>query len=131
MKTNVRKNGDTLIVSMSGRLSFETQDRIRDDLLQLIGKQKTDSVAKRVIFDFKGLEFVGSSGISSFVHTLRQVHSTLSERPRYCHVGSEFRKIMKAFDDSNGFEFFETQEKAIRSFDDVAEDSPIVPEPSA
>jgi hypothetical protein len=32
-------------------------------------------------------------------------------------VGSEFQKVIRAYDEENAFEFFETEERAKRSYD--------------
>ena len=76
-----------------------------------------DQSPKKIIFNFENLEFVGSSGISNFVQTLKEVNARSSFRPRYCNVRSEFQKIIRAFDEAQEFEFFETEERARSSFD--------------
>lgn len=117
MKTNVKRNGDTVIVSMDGKLEFENQDPLKENLKTLINRVKTDSVAAKIIFNLEKLEFVGSSGISSFVQTLNEINKESTIRPRYCGVKSEFKRIMKAFDESDCFEFHENEDRAKRSFE--------------
>ena len=63
------------------------------------------------------LEFVGSSGISSFIQTLKDFGSENPVKPRFCNVRSEFQRVMKALDDSGQFEFYEDEENAKKSFD--------------
>lgn len=117
MKTQIKKVGDAVIVTMDGRLDFEAQEPLRQDLTRLINNTKGDHVPKKIIFNFENLEFVGSSGISSFVQTLKDFNQRVPMKPRYCNVGSEFRRVMKALDESGAFEFFETEERARQSFD--------------
>jgi anti-anti-sigma factor len=117
MKTAIKKTGDTIVVSMDGRLDFETTIPLREDLNRLIRQTKTDTVAKKIIFNLEKLDFVGSSGISSFVQTLKDFNNTVDLKPKYCHVKTEFQKIIKAFDESEGFEFHDNEERAKRSFD--------------
>lgn len=117
MKTNIRKVGDTIIVSMDGRLDFESAEPLRDNLCNLATKSNTDSVPKKIIFNLEKLDFVGSSGISSFVQTLKEFNHSAPTRPRYCHVKNEFKRIIKAFDEEAQFEFFDTEERARKSFD--------------
>jgi len=116
MKTQVEKKGDTLVVSVDGRLDFETYVPLKERLFKLI-ETGTDSVPKKIIFNFENLEFVGSSGISAFVQTLKDFNASSPTKPRYCNVKSEFRKIIKAFDEAEVFEFYETEERAQKSFD--------------
>lgn len=113
MKTNIRKDGNSVVVMLEGRLDFETSDVFRESLMKL-EKQVGDS---RVIFDFSNLQFVGSSGISAFVQALREFNTRATSRPRYTNVKSEFRKIISAFDENNTFEFWETTERALKTFD--------------
>jgi anti-anti-sigma factor len=118
MKTQVKKNGDTLVVSMEGRMNFEIQDAIREDLHQLVADaKKTDQSAAKIVFNLKELEFVGSSGISNFIQTLKEVSDRTEQKPRYCEVSSEFRRVMQALDESKTFEFYDTEERARKSFD--------------
>ncbi|MBC7693727.1 MAG: STAS domain-containing protein [Methylotenera sp.] len=117
MKTNVKKLGDTMIVTMDGTLDYEMQEPLREDLSKLIRNHKTDSVPTKIIFNLEGLEFVGSSGISSFIQTLKEFGNRTPTKPRYCNVKSEFRKVMKAFDEADSFEFFENEDRAKKSFD--------------
>ncbi len=117
MKTHIKKKGDTLVVSMDGRLDFETHVPLREDLSKLLRNTKTDSVATKIIVNLENLEFVGSSGISSFVQTLKDFTTEAPTRPRYCNVRSEFKRIIKAFDEEELFEFFENEDRARKSFD--------------
>ncbi len=118
MKTNIKKNGDTIVVSMDGKLDFETSVPLREELSRLIRQQtKADTVPKKVIFNLENLEFVGSSGISSFVQTLKDFNAIAPEKPRFCNVRSEFQRVMKAYDEAETFEFHENEERARKSFD--------------
>jgi anti-anti-sigma factor len=117
MKTQIKKNGDTVVVSMDGRLDFETNVPLREELAKLIRPNRTDSTPKRIIFNLENLEFVGSSGISSFVQTMKEFNATAPSKPRYCNVKSEFKRVIKAFDEEQGFEFHDNEERAKKSFD--------------
>jgi anti-anti-sigma factor len=117
MKTQVKKIGDTLIVSMNGKLDFETSMPLREDLSKIIRETRTDSSPKKIIFNLEKLDFVGSSGISNFVQTLREFNQAAPIKPRYCNVKSEFQKVIKAFDESDAFEFYDNEDRAKKSFD--------------
>jgi anti-anti-sigma factor len=117
MKTQFKKVGDALVVTIDGKLNFETQDTIKNDLSRLARQTLTDTAPKKVIFNLENLEFVGSSGISSFVQALKDFNHNAASKPRYCNVGSEFQRVIKSFDEENAFEFFDNEERARRSFD--------------
>jgi anti-anti-sigma factor len=103
MKTNIRKQGNTVVVRLEGKLDFETADVFRDSLTRLERQAGPD----QVIFDLADLQFVGSSGISSFIQALREFNVRATQRPRYCNVKSEFRRMITAFDENNSFEFMD------------------------
>jgi anti-anti-sigma factor len=117
MRTQITKVGDTVVVSMHGKLDFEAQEPLRQDLGRLAERARGDLSAKKIIFNFENLEFVGSSGISAFVQSLKDFSARTPVRPRYCNVRSEFRRVMKAFDEGDLFEFFDSEDRARKSFD--------------
>lgn len=107
MKTQMKKIGDTIFVSLNGRLDFETHIPFREDLSRIIKHANTDSTPSKIIFNFEKLEFVGSSGISSFVQTLKEFNAISPSRPQYHNVRSEFKRVIKAFDEDALFDFFD------------------------
>ena len=119
MKTEMKKNGDTVVVSMDGRIDFETSEPLRTHLSKLIREAKplTDSTPRKIIFNFEHLEFVGSSGISSFIQTLKDFNHLSPIKPRYCNVRSEFKKLIEAFEEEQVFEIHDSEERAKKSFD--------------
>ena len=117
MKTRIKKEGDTIIVNVDGKLNYEGQLPLKEDLTKIISNNMTDTTPKKIIFNLEKLEFVGSSGISSFVQTLKEFNQRSPSKPAYCNVRSEFQKIIRAFDEENAFDFFESEEKARSSFD--------------
>ncbi len=116
MKTEIKKNGDTIIVKMNGRLDFETYLPLRENLSKLVQHTPDTISPAKIIFNLEKLEFVGSSGISSFVQTLKEFNANSPTKPRYCHVKSEFKKIIKAFDEADLFEIYDTEDRARKSF---------------
>ena len=118
MKTKIKQEGDITIIQIEGKIDYETQDPFREDLRRIAKSSKTDTAATKIIFDFQGLEFVGSSGISNLIHTLKEFNKIAHVRPRYCNVRSEFQKIIKAFDEDCDFDIYESQDKAGKSFID-------------
>ncbi|MBU6374504.1 MAG: STAS domain-containing protein [Bdellovibrionales bacterium] len=116
MKTQIKKSDGAIVVEVNGKLDFETQQPFKEDLRKIIQQSKTDSVPTQVIFNLKKLEFVGSSGISNFVQTLKDFNQRAGVKPRYCHVGSEFQKIIRAFDEQDEFDFYDTEERARKDY---------------
>jgi anti-anti-sigma factor len=117
MKTQIKKVGDTIVVTMNGKLDFDTYVPLRESLGRIVRNAKTDSTPKKIIINMENLEFVGSSGISSFIQTLKEFNINIPTKPRYCNVGNEFKRVIRAFDEAELFEFYENEERARRSFD--------------
>ena len=117
MKTQIKKLGDTTVIAVDGKIDYEVQEPFKKNLLQFAQETAKDSTAKKIVFDLEGLEFVGSSGISNFIQTLKDFSTKLPERPRYCNVRSEFKKVMKALDEGQQFEFYDNLDRAKKSFD--------------
>ena len=117
MKTQVKKMGDTVVIDIDGKLDYEIQDPLREQLHAIADTAKTDSVAKKIVFNLEGLEFVGSSGISVFIQTLKEINAQSDIKPRYCNVKSEFRRVIKAYDETDAFEFYDSVDRARRSFE--------------
>ncbi len=110
MKTKITRKGNITTVSMNGKVDFEAQEPLRKDLKKLLQPAATDTVAMNIIFNLENLEFVGSSGISAFVQTLRDFNARSPRKPRYVGVKSEFKKVIQAFDPDQLFQFFESED---------------------
>lgn len=117
MKTKIKQINDTVIVTMEGQLNHEMQEPLKNNLKKLLEKSQTDTIPQKIIFDFKDLDFVGSSGISSFVQTLKSFNASAPTKPRYCNVRSEFQKVIRIFDEEDEFEIYDSEERARKSFD--------------
>ena len=114
MKTKIKKTDDAIVVSIDGKLDFGSHLPLREDLMKIVRQAKTDSVPKKIIFDFDKLDFVGSSGISSFVQTLREFNATIASPTSYHNVKNEFKQVMRALDDDALFDFFDQPEPPTR-----------------
>ncbi len=109
MKARMKTGPDTIVLYIDGKIDYETQDDVCQFINKTIQKNKKDESPKKIIMNFKNLEFVGSSGITQFVHSLKQIHHDADTAPKYCGVRSEFQKIIKAFDEENEFDFYEDE----------------------
>ena len=109
MKARIKNTGQSIIISLNGRVDYETQDEVCALIHSTISKNKNDTAGKKIVLDLQDLDFVGSCGITQFVQTLKSIHQDSDVIPAYCGVRSEFKKIMKAFDEENEFDFFDDQ----------------------
>jgi len=109
MKTKFKFTQDAIYVNVEGLVDYETQAPFKENLDKILRKQKTDETPRKIIFDFENLEFVGSSGITSLVQTLRDFNTLCDEKPVYQNLKSEFQKIFKAFEGPQDFDFLENE----------------------
>ncbi len=117
MKARINETAQTIILSLEGRIDYETSDEVCSIIQKTISKMKSQSgtrlassdrsSAKEIIINFENLEFVGSMGITQFVQQLKSIHQSSAIVPKYCGVKSEFQKIMKAFDQNHEFDFYD------------------------
>ncbi len=107
MKSKIQKQGDTIIVSVNGKIDYETQEPFKEDLARIAKQNKSDATPSKIIFNMENLEFVGSSGITQFIQTLKDFGAKTDQKARIINASSEFKKVMRAYDDSALFEFEE------------------------
>jgi anti-anti-sigma factor len=112
MQAKLRKDGDVTVVDLTGRLDFETAEPFRETCQEMLRDSK-------VVFNLSGLSFVGSSGISAFVNTLKELSDGAPVRPRFCNVRAEFQRVFKSTG-QDAFPLFEDERAAVGSFDQPA-----------
>jgi anti-anti-sigma factor len=107
MKTQIKLHEDCHHVELSGYIDFEAMRPLASSIEQIY---RQDSQA-RVVINLRGLHFVGSSGISSFVKMLK-VFNRASVKPSYFGLKSEFQRMFRLFEDKDVFDICETEEVA-------------------
>lgn len=108
MKAEVSKQGDITIVNLKGHLDFETAEPFRRTFLDKLKNEK-------VVFNFQELSFVGSNGITLFFELLNDFSRRLDVKPKFCSMGSEFKKIFAASALAE-LEIYETPVLAVTSY---------------
>jgi len=110
MKSNIKKTDHGIFVEVIGTVDYETQVAFKTDLDEILKEcRNNDSIPRKIIFDFHHLEFVGSSGITSFVQTLKDFNTKSPIKPGFQNVRNEFKKIIQAFDQEALFDFMEEE----------------------
>jgi anti-anti-sigma regulatory factor len=69
----------------------------------------------KVVFNMRELSFVGSSGITTFVETLRSFAQSNKNKPKFCGLGSEFKRVFAAGELAE-LEVYESANLAVNSF---------------
>ncbi len=107
MKSKIVNDGEFTIVEFSGYLDFEAANPACDT----ISKIYKENNSAKVIINLRSLNFVGSSGISSFVKSLRDFNHR-EVKPSYYGVRPEFLKMFRLFEDAEPFHVVDTAEDA-------------------
>ena len=107
MKANIKKENGCTVVELTGFIDYETLTPLTRQLQEIY---KTNEASK-VVINMRGLNFVGSSGISTFVKSLG-VFNRLRMKPSYCGLKTEFQRMFKLFEDRGNFEILENEEEA-------------------
>lgn len=109
LRANILNQGDVAIIALEGKLDFESQDILRENIITLMRE------GKQVIVDMDNLSFVGSSGITHFIRSLYEMQE-MGGAPRLCNVRSEFRQIINAYDTNKEFSIHGNREDAVNGF---------------
>ncbi|MCO5143090.1 MAG: STAS domain-containing protein [Oligoflexia bacterium] len=110
LRASVLNQGEITVIALEGKLDYESQDILRDNILQLSRE------GKKVVVDMEGLNFVGSSGITNFIRSLYEIQERGLTIPHLCNVKSEFRKIISAYDVDRDFSIHESRQAAVDTF---------------
>ena len=107
---------DIKLIKLEGFLDFESASS-----LQSVCQKLAQSPRTKVIFDLSRLKFVGSSGITLMMSSLRKLNLKAKDlKPRFIGVSSEFAKVFKAYQSHrNLFFIYPSLEEAIKSFEEL------------
>ena len=67
LRASLLNQGEITVIALEGKLDFESQDILRDSIVNLTRQ------GKKVVVDMEGLNFVGSSGITNFIRSLYEL----------------------------------------------------------
>jgi anti-anti-sigma factor len=108
MEATIRRHGEIAIVSIRGPLDIEKTQPFRDACAKHF-------FGSKVIFNFEKANFVGSTGIQSFVEAIRIVSAKSDKGLKLVGLKTEFRRIFSNIE-IQGVEIFDTEMIAIESF---------------
>lgn len=117
MKIKVQKTEDMVIIKLIGCLNYESIDPFHKACLKYFPE-------KKVIFNLERLNFVGSSGITSFLDMMTSLLKMNKEGVRLCCVGSEFQRIFQT-SPIKEIEIHKSEMNAKLSFEKMEKSSPI------
>ena len=108
MEAKLKQLGEVAVICISGPLVIEQTQSFRDACSKHFFGQK-------VIFNLENANFVGSTGIHSFVEALRIVSTKSTQGMKLVGLKTEFRRIFGNVE-IQGMEICETEILALASF---------------
>ena len=85
-----RKNGDQLIVYLSGEIDHCTSDRLRREIETLL----EDAKIRLLILNFEGVSFMDSSGVGMMIGRYKTMHER-GGSVRACGLKPEMEKLFR------------------------------------
>ncbi|MBD3232531.1 MAG: anti-sigma factor antagonist [candidate division Zixibacteria bacterium] len=107
MDIKQKDQGDITILSLNGRLDLESSTRLKSETDSLI----TDRHNK-LIFDFKGVNFINSSGLGALVSILKNVNSC-SGKVILTGLAPYVKEVFEITQLSNIFEIYKDERQAM------------------
>lgn len=103
MQARVTQLGDVVVIHLIGRVDIEAVPAFRSECLGKLGGRK-------VVFDFRAVSFVGSTGIVPFIEAMQGFAMATTASIGFSGIGVELKKVLSA-----------TVLASIPSFDDAFE----------
>ncbi len=90
MEAIIEWDNEVIVVKLSGTLDFDKAFEFRKKSLRHF-------IQNKVVFSIKDLNFVGSTGMSSFVETLSELSEKNPNGVLICDVGLEYKRLLETF----------------------------------
>lgn len=111
MKATVVHKRGVAVVFFEGHLSFLHAKQLRKQLESFYVAKKN----KKIIFNLKNLEFIGSSGIKPFIQIFKNLNKKRL-KPRLCGLSTEYQRLFKTFEGKKRFHIFSDESEAMKSY---------------
>jgi anti-anti-sigma factor len=108
MQARLSEDREVIVVRLSGRVDVETAKLFRHACIHRLN-------GKKVVFDFRDLGFVGSSGILPFLESMQEFALSNEHAFKISGVGIEFKKIFAATQ-LCVIELFDTDTQAVDAY---------------
>ena len=110
MEINVKEKGPVTIVTLTGRLDLATGANLKEQVKDLLEKDRSN-----IHLNMKGIDFINSSGLGALVSIMKEIRlkkgrMTLSDLANYVQEIFEITQL------SHIFELFTSEEEALGSY---------------
>ena len=114
MEINVREETNVTILTLKGRLDLATGSALKEQIKQLLEKEKT-----AVHLNLGDVEFINSSGLGSLVSIMKEIRLRKG-RLTLSNLASYVQEIFEITQLSHIFEIYATEQEALNSYQTVA-----------
>ena len=112
MQIKTRHVHNVLVFDMEGRLERLTSGDTNDEMTRII----KDSDNKMILLNFKGLEYVSSSGLSVILLAAKLAESS-HRKIKVCEAKGEVKQVMEITGFNNLLPVYESEKEGITSFE--------------
>ncbi len=114
MEINVREETNVTILTLKGRLDLATGSALKEQIKQLLEKERT-----AVHLNLGDVEFINSSGLGSLVSIMKEIRLRKG-RLTLSNLASYVQEIFEITQLSHIFEIYATEQEALNSYQVVA-----------
>ncbi len=107
MELNFKKNQDTIVLYLKGRIDVHNIDEIDKEIKSLLGKE----TASHFILNLQDIDYVCSSGLGLFV-SIMEILKQRTKKFCICGLKSSVKRIMELVEINIMFNIFEDENEA-------------------
>lgn len=93
MQARIRKSNQIISVELLGKVDYES-------LEGFIEMCRKELKGKRIVFNLEGLSFVGSCGVTNFLHVLASLQRMPGTEIKYVGMAKEFIKLFQTMEET-------------------------------
>lgn len=109
IESNVHEN-DVVVVKVTGEITFENSDILRDKFDELCEQGKN-----QMVIDLENLQYMSSAGMGVLVHGVKKTRKGNGDL-RLCNLNSKMRRIFMITQFNHHFQVFKSVDEALESF---------------
>ncbi len=107
MKLNIKKNQDTIVLYLNGRLDVHNIEEIEKEIRALLDEEKSS----HFVINLQDIDYVCSSGLGLFV-SIMDIIKQRGKKFGVCGLKSSVKRIMELVEMNVLFNIFEDEKEA-------------------
>ena len=107
MEFNFKKNGNTIIVYLKGRLDVHHCADIEQEISKLLSYE----MSSHLLFNMKDVEYISSSGLRIIVSTMKRLNEE-NRNMAICNINNSVKKIFEIVQLTDMFNIFSSEDDA-------------------